>query len=85
MIIKIGEPPKKWHEICLKGKENILNINNDKNPIVKQEDTFGIGDDFMISKLKIGKTNFIVSSYFYKGTTFPDVMEQVIKHKITAS
>jgi len=69
----------------LKGKENILNINNDKNPIVKQEDTFGIGDDFMISKLKIGKTTFIVSSYFYEGKSFPSVMEKVIKHKIKAS
>ena len=62
-----------------------MNKNNDNNPIVKQENAFGIGDDFMISKLKIGKTNFIVSSYFYKGTTFPDAMEQVIKHKIKAS
>lgn len=62
-----------------------MNINNDNNPIVKQEDTYGIGDDFMISKLKIGKTIFIVSSYFYKGKSFPGVMEQVIKHKIKAS
>ena len=65
MIIKIGEPPKRWHEIYWKGKENILNINNNKNPIVKQEDTFGNGDDCMISKLKIGKITFIVASYFY--------------------
>ncbi len=62
-----------------------MNKNNDKNPIVKQENTFGVGDDFMISKLKIGKTNFIVSSYFYEGKSFPSAMEPVIKHKIKAS
>lgn len=62
-----------------------MSKNYDMETVIKQENTFGIGDDFMISKLKIGKTNFIVSSYFYKGTTFPVAMEQVIKHKIKAS
>ncbi len=62
-----------------------MNKNNEEKPIVKQENTFGVGDNFMISKLKIGKTIFIVSSYFYKGKSFPGAMEQVIKHKIKAS
>ncbi len=62
-----------------------MNKNNDMNTKVIQENTFGVGNNFMISKLKIGKTNFIVSSYFYKGTTFPTVMGKVIEHKIKAS
>ena len=55
------------------------------NPVLKQENTYGIGDNFMLSKIKIGKTNFIVASYFYEKKTFSAVMEQVIEHKIKAS
>lgn len=55
------------------------------NPVVKQENIYGVGDNFMLSKIKIGKTNFIVASYFSKGEPFSVMMEQVIKHKIKAS
>ena len=49
------------------------------------QSTYGIGDGFMISTTKIGKTTFIVSSYFENDKSFSDVMEPVIKHKINAS
>ncbi len=39
----------------------------------------------MISQIKIGKTTFIVSSYFDKEKSFSDAMEKVIEHKIKAS
>ena len=62
-------------------------MDKDKNNSTKitQEDTYGIGDNFMISRIKIGKTTFIVASYFEKDKSFSDAMEQVIKHKIKAS
>ena len=60
-------------------------MNKNSNIKIKHEDTYGIGDDFMISQIKIGKTTFIVASYFEKERSFSDVMEQVIKHKIKAS
>ena len=52
---------------------------------IKQENTYGIGKDFMISQIKIGKTTFIVASYFEKEKSFIDAMEQVIEHRIKAS
>lgn|GEM_PF-2258917 len=54
-------------------------------PEIKQDDTYGIGDNFMISRIKIGRTTFIVSSYFEDDKSFTEAMEQVIKHKIKAS
>ena len=62
-----------------------MNKNSEMNPLVKQENTYGIGDNFMLSQIKVGKTTFIVSSYFYERKTFPPAMEQVIEHKIKAS
>jgi len=58
---------------------------NGNSPEVIQEDTYGIGDNFMISRIKIGKTTFIVSSYFDDDKSFAEAMEQVIKNKIKAS
>ena len=60
-------------------------MNTSSNIKIKHEDTFGIGNDFMISQIKIGKTTFIVASYFEKEKSFIDAMEQVIEHKIKAS
>jgi hypothetical protein len=68
----------------MKGENKKLNKNK-TFPVVKAEDTFGIGDGFMISAIKIGKTTFIVSSYFENDKSFSDAMEPVIKHKIDAS
>jgi hypothetical protein len=59
-----------------------LDKNNKITPEIEQQNTYGIGDDFMISKIKIGKTAFIVSSYFSNGEPFPTMMEKVIEHKI---
>ncbi len=59
-------------------------MNKNRDIKIKQENTYGIGDDFMISEIKIGKTVFIVSSYFRKGKTFPAAMEKVIEHKLNA-
>lgn len=55
------------------------------NTVVKQENTYGIGDNFMISQIKIGKTTFFIASYCSKGETFSNVMENIIEHKIKAS
>lgn len=52
---------------------------------IKQINTYDIGKDFMISRIKISKTIFIVSSYFNKGKSFVDAMEKVIEYKIKAS
>ena len=68
----------------MKGDNKRLNQNK-TFPAVKAEDTYGIGDGFMISAIKIGKTTFIVSSYFDNDKSFSDAMENVIKHKIYAS
>ncbi len=68
----------------MKGDNKRLNRNK-AFPAVKAEDTFGIGDDYMISQIKIGKTTFIVSSYFDKEKSFSEAMEKVIEHKIKSS
>ena len=60
-------------------------MNKNCNIKIKHEDTYGIGDKFIISKIKIGKTTFIVASYFEKEKSFIDAMDQVIRHKIKAS
>lgn len=39
----------------------------------------------MISVVKLGKTTFIVSSYFTNDKEFPDVMDKVIESKVKAS
>ena len=58
---------------------------DNNSPEIKQEDTYGIGDNFMISRIRIGRTTFIVSSYFEDDKSLTEAMEQVIKHKIKAS
>lgn len=58
---------------------------DNNGPEIIQEDTYGIGDNFMISRIKIGKTVFIVSSYFDDDKSFTEAMEQIIKHRIKAS
>ncbi len=60
-------------------------MNKNSKLKIKQENTYGIGDDFMISQIKIGKTTFIVASYFEKEKSFINAMEQVIEHRIKAS
>lgn len=70
--------------MIMKGENKRLNQNK-TFPAAKAEDTFGIGDGYIISAIKIGKTTFIVSSYFDKEKSFSDAMEKVIEHKIKAS
>jgi len=63
----------------------ILSEDNKTTSEINNQSTYGIGDGFMISAIKIGKTTFIVSSYFENDKSFSDAMEPVIKHKINAS
>jgi hypothetical protein len=57
-----------------------------KNGIkIEQLDTYGVGHNCLISAVKIGKTTFIVSSYFEKDRTFTDVMDKVIEKRIKPS
>ena len=57
-----------------------------KNGIkIEQLDTYGAGHNFLISAVRVGKTTFIVSSYFEKDRTFTDAMDKVIEKRIKAS
>ena len=49
---------------------------------IEQLNTYGIGDNFMISAVRLGKTTFIVSSYFENDRTFIDTMDRMIKSQI---
>ncbi len=66
-------------------KGRIINLNKDSKNTIENKNTYGIGDDFMISAVKLGKTTFIVSSYFNNDREFQDVMEKIIESKIKAS
>lgn len=55
-----------------------------KEKKIKQLDTYGVGNNFMISAVKLGKTTFIVSSYFENDRTFADSMDKVIEKQISA-
>ncbi len=57
----------------------------DKKIKIEQLDTYGIGHNCLISAVKIGKTKFIVSSYFEKNRPFTDTMDKVIEKRIKAS
>lgn len=52
---------------------------------IKQLDTYGVGHNCLISAVKVGKTTFIVSSYFEKDRPFTDRMDKVIEKRIKAS
>lgn len=52
---------------------------------IEQLDTYGVGHNCLISAVKVGKTTFIVSSYFEKERTFIDAMNKVIEKRIKAS
>lgn len=52
---------------------------------IEQLDTYGIGHNCLISAVKVGKTTFIVSSYFENDRLFTDTMDKVIEKRIKAS
>lgn len=52
---------------------------------IEQLDTYGIGHNCLISAVKVGKTTFIVSSYFENDRPFTDTMIKVIEKRIKAS
>lgn len=64
----------------MKGRK--IYLKNDKVIKIEQKNTYGIGDYFMISAVRVGKTTFIVSSYFTNNREFPDVMDKVIESKV---
>ncbi len=49
---------------------------------IEQLDTYGVGNNFMISAVRLGKTTFIVSSYFENDRTFTDTMDRMIESRI---
>ena len=49
---------------------------------IEQLDTYGVGHNSLISAVKVGKTTFIVSSYFETGKVFGDCLDNVIKMKL---
>ncbi len=53
-----------------------------ENKEIEQLDTYGVGNNFMISAVRLGKTTFIVSSYFENDRTFTDTMDRVIESQI---
>ena len=57
----------------------------DKKIRIEQLNTYGIGHNCLISAVKVGKTTFIVSSYFEKDRPFTDTMDKVIEKRIKAS
>ena len=59
----------------------------DKKKDIKFEqlDTYGVGHNCLLSAVKVGKTTFIVSSYFEKDRPFSDAMNKVIEKRIKAS
>lgn len=60
-------------------------MDNRKGLRIEQLDTYGIAHNFMLSAVKIGKTTFIVSSYFENARTFTQTMDKVIEKRIKAS
>ena len=60
-------------------------MNNENQAKIKHLDTYGVGNNCFISAVKVGKTTFIVSSYFEKGKPFCDSMDNIIKNQIIAS
>ncbi len=52
---------------------------------IEQLNTYGIGYNCLISAVKVGKTTFIVSSYFEKNRPFTDTMDKVIEKRIKTS
>lgn len=66
----------------MKGRK--IYLKNDKAIKIEQRNTYGIGNDFMISAVKVGKTTLIVSSYFTNNREFPDVMNKVIESRVKA-
>lgn len=52
---------------------------------IEQLDTYGIGHNCLISAVKVGKTTFIVSSYFENDRPFTDTMIKVLEKRIKAS
>ena len=49
---------------------------------IEQLDTYGVGNNFMISAVRLGKTTFIVSSYFENDRSFTDTMDRMIESQI---
>lgn len=62
-----------------------MDKNNGTKTDIKQQNTYGIGDNCMISVVKIGRTTFFVTSSFTNDREFPDVMNKVIENKVKAS
>ena len=56
-----------------------------KDTKIEQMDTYGVGHNCLISAVKVGKTTFIVSSFFENDRTFTDTMGKVIEKRIKAS
>ena len=49
----------------------------------EQLNTYGLGHNCMISMVKIGRTSYIVSSYFENDRTFIDSMDKLIEKQIS--
>ena len=67
----------------MKGRN--IDMNKKKEMKIEQMDTYGVGYNRLISIVKVGKTTFVVSSYFESGKPFSDAMDNVIENKIKAS